>query len=107
MTFSHLALCQGFNTLEEPDSEASDLTDVLRSFWEVELLEIHEQGDEVSSSFLTGVRFVQSRYEVEFPWLRSKSDVPNHFNLCFNRLKYLQQRLIKQPEIPEKMLKPK
>ena len=42
---------------------------------------------------------MQGRYEVGLPWIRSKSDIPDHFNLCYNRLRYLQRRLIKQPEI--------
>ena len=42
---------------------------------------------------------MQGRYEVGLPWIRSKSDVVDHFNLCYNRLKYLWGRLIKQPGI--------
>ena len=36
---------------------------------------------------------------VGFPWVRNKGDVPDHFNLCYNWLKYLQRQLIKQPKI--------
>ena len=42
---------------------------------------------------------MQGRYEVGLPWIRSKSDILDHFNLCYNRLRYLQRRLIKQSEI--------
>ena len=99
-TFSHLAVCQGFNELEPSTNELSGLNDILKSFWELESLGIYDtQYYKEPVSFLDGVTFVQGRYEVGLPWIRSKSDIPDHFNLCYNRLRYLQRRLIKQPEI--------
>jgi len=49
--------------------------------------------------FLISVKFTQGRYKVNLPWLRDKSEVPDHYNLCFNRLKTLQRRLAKEPDI--------
>ena len=73
----------------------------MKSFWEIESVGIKE-GDNLESSselFLSNVRFVEGRYEVGLPWLKEKSEVPQHYNLCFNRLKHLQRRLIKDPSL--------
>ena len=51
--------------------------------------------------FLTNVKFLHERYEVGLPWLRERSEVSDHYNLCFNQLKFLQRRLIKEPGIHE------
>ena len=47
------------------------------------------------------MRFHNGRHEVGLPWLREKSEAPQHYNLCFNRLKHLQMRLIKDPTLLE------
>ena len=95
LTFSHLAVCQGFNELEPSTNELSGLNNILKSFWELESLGINDtQYCKEPVSFLDGVTFVQGRYKVGLPWIRSKSDIPDHFNLCYNRLRYLQRCLI-------------
>jgi len=45
------------------------------------------------------VKFHEGRYEVGLPWLREKDEVPEHYNVCFNRLKHLQRRLIKDANL--------
>ena len=83
-----------------PPMNSVALMTFLKSFWELESLGIYDaQYCKEPVSFFDGVTFVQGRYEVGLPWIRSKSDIPDHFNLCYNRLRYLQRRLIKQPEI--------
>ena len=97
-TVTHLSLCRLPDTVAP---EVDGLTDILKSFWETESLGIKEEpvdSETSTESFLTNVRFVNERYEVGLPWLRERSEVPAHYNLCFNRLKYLQRRLIKEPD---------
>ena len=99
-TIAHLSLCKLSSTLG-PDPDGDALADVLKSFWEIESIGIHEEPNEPELKgelFLTNVNFTQGRYEVDLPWLREKCEVPDHYNLCFNRLKYL-RRLIKEPDI--------
>ena len=77
--------------------ESSSLDVALRSFWELESLGINDvQVYEEPLPFLDSVTFVQDRYEIGLPWIRSKSDGVDHFNLCYNHLKYLRRCLIKQ-----------
>jgi len=45
------------------------------------------------------VKFTNQQYEVGLPCLRDKGEVPDHYDLCFNRPKSLQRRLIKEPDI--------
>ena len=99
---TQLSLCKLLSTPDLPDCNGDGLTSVLRSFWEVESIGINEEpGDNELSEqlFLTSVKFTQGRYEVGLPWLKDKCEVPDHYDLCFNRLKSLQRRLIKEPDI--------
>ena len=98
-TVTHLSLCRLPDTVAP---EVDGLTDILKSFWETKSLGIKEEpvdSETNTEPFLTNVRFVKERYEVGLPWLRERNEVPTHYNLCFNRLKYLQRRLIKEPDI--------
>ena len=45
------------------------------------------------------VRFAHEWYEVGLLWFKENSEMPDHYNLCFNWLRYLQGRLIKEPGI--------
>ena len=94
ITVTHLSLCNLPGTLVQPDLAGDGLTDILKSFWETESLGIKEEPIESKMNpepFLTKVRFLHDRYEVGLPWLRERSEVSDHYNLCFNRLKYLQR----------------
>ena len=49
--------------------------------------------------FLRSVQYKNGHYEVSLLWRRDCSELSNHFNISYNRLKYLHQRLLKRPEI--------
>ena len=101
-TITHLALCKFPGTVRTPDTDEYGLTDILKSFWEIESMGIKEGPNDSETNpelFLTNVKFAHGRYEVGLPWLRERSEVTDHYNLCFNRLKCLQRRLIKEPDM--------
>ena len=78
------------------------LTGMLRQFWDTETIGIRDVPEgEKSTTFIPDINFDGARYEVKLPWKEecSGDNVPTHFNLCFNRLKYLQQKLLKKPSI--------
>jgi len=99
---TQLSLCKLFSASGPLNCDGDGLTNVLRSFWEVVSIGITGEPTDTglrAKLFLTNVKFIHGRYQVGLPWLRDKSDVPDHYNLCFNRLKALQRRLVKEPDI--------
>ena len=99
---TQLSLCRLLVTPDPPNCDGGGITNILRSFWEVESIGIIEEPSNAElceELFLTSVRFSQWWYEVDLPWLRDTCEVPDHCNLCFNWLKCLQRRLIKEPDI--------
>ena len=52
-----------------------------------------------SSVFNESVRFNDERYEVDLPWKDEMPRVPSDYNLCIKRLKFLQRKLLGQPEL--------
>ena len=83
-------------------SDHEELTTVLRKFWDTEALGIQETSNETTENdqaFLKDVKYKEGHYEVSLPWIRDYSELPCHYNLSFNRLKYLQFRLLRRPEL--------
>ena len=75
---------------------------MLKRFWDNEsigILDIPEV--EQFNHFPPEIQFNNARYEVRLLWKEGypSSDILNHFHLCFNCLKYLQQRLLKTPDV--------
>ena len=71
-------------------------------FWENKFIRILDTSEgEQFSEFLQEIQFNGARYEIRLPWMEGypSSDIPNHFHLCFNHLKYLLQRLLKNPNV--------
>ena len=52
--------------------------------------------------FLEGLQFKHCRYEVCLPWRNCELAIPDHFNLCLNRLCLLRTQLLKSPEFLDK-----
>jgi len=77
------------------------LKTVLELFWETETIGIKEPSDteSIDDSFFRDIQFVDNQYEVSFPWNRDQRQVPDHFDLCRNRLRHLQRRLKSQPTV--------
>ena len=83
------------------DSNGCDrLTDLLHQFWQTEAIGIQEDcatEPMISEEFLKDIKYKENHYEVSLPWKRDYSDLSNHYNLSYNRLKYLQRRLLRNP----------
>ena len=75
------------------------IQEVLRKFWEVESIGIVETSHKSTENFLSHIQFQDGRYEVSLPWQEGHFDLPTHYSLSLNQLRYLQHRLIKDPEL--------
>ena len=84
-------------------SKNDHLIQMLKRFWDNEAVGIHEMTEEGERpiQFLPEIQFNGTQYEVRLPWKEGypSSDIPDHFRLCFNHLKYLQLRLLKTPDV--------
>ena len=70
----------------------------IEKFWETESVGIKESpGQDVEEFFNINVSCARNRYEVNLPWKEERPT--DHYNLSYNRLKSLQRRLIKEPEL--------
>ena len=86
-----------------------DLKSTLKQFGETESIGIREPEDpsvtQLSDSFLKNIKYEGNRYEVSLPWKEETDcnllDVPTDYNYCYNRLKSLQHKLRKEPELLE------
>jgi hypothetical protein len=82
-----------------------ELKSTLKQFWETESIGIREPEDssinQLSKSFLKNIKYEDHRYEVSLPWKEEQMDVPTDYNYCYNRLKSLQYKLRKEPELLE------
>ena len=98
ITSSHLII-QGLDGQPEGDSE--QLVMVLKDFWKTEAIGITDncQNATEDEHFLEEIKFLSGRYEVKLPWKMQVIDIPNQYDLSLNRLKFLQRRLMKNPEI--------
>ena len=76
------------------------MTNSLKRFWETETLRTDNVEPEVlGNDFLRGIEFIDGHYQIPLPWKRDIADIPDRFSLSFNRLKLLQCRLLKRPEL--------
>ena len=75
----------------------------LKRFWDLEAIgiesELKTKDITLDLEFLKNIQYRDNHYEVSLPWRRDCSDIADHYNLFSNRLGYLQQRLLKKPEI--------
>ena len=84
-----------------------ELKSTPKQFWETESIGIREPEDpsvtQLSDSFLKNINDEGNRYEVSLPWKEETDcnllDVPTDYNYCYNRLKSLQHKLRKEPEL--------
>ena len=60
---------------------------------------LDEKHEHQSPMFLQTISFNNNQYEVGLPWKEGHPDVPNHFNVCVNRLRLLHRRLLGTPEL--------
>ena len=100
-TVANLIISGNSNGLSEPAQD--HLVDTLKQFWETESIGIKEETPYKQSSdgFNENVSFNGERYEVNLPWLENRPEISSDFELCVNRLKSLQRRMLKEPELIE------
>ena len=83
------------------DHTQDPLIDTLKQFWETESIGIKGEleCEQSSDCFNGNVRFNGERYEVELPWKENRPVISSDYDLCVDRLKSLQRRLLKDPEL--------
>ena len=84
-------------------TQNDELKSTLKRFWETESIGIRERedphNDQLPEQFLKNIRYKDNRYEVTLPWKEDPINVATDYNHCYNRLKSLQYKLKKQPEL--------
>ena len=77
------------------------LVDTLKQFWETESIGIKEVSEitESHDGFNEQVRFNGQCYEALLPWHDNHPAISSDYELCVNRLKSLQRKLLKEPEL--------
>ena len=99
-THSHVIINGDLN-----DSLSSNQNDILYSmlhhFWNTESIGILDDDDNTTPTFLNQLQFKKprSRYEVGLPWKEDHPEIPDHYALCLNRLRFLHRKLLKSPEL--------
>ena len=85
------------------DHKNSDhIVSTLKKFWETDSIGIVDsQNSEppIDTPFVEQILFVDGQYEVSLPWKEEFLEVSNHYQLSLNRLRHLQRRCLKSPEI--------
>lgn len=80
-----------------PTEESLD--DGLRRFWELESLGIVGNEPSVYEKFVQQINFDGQRYTVALPWKENHLLLPDHFDLCHQRLIGLLRRLKQNPPL--------
>ena len=99
-TVTNLIIAGNSNSLF--DNTQNPLIDTLKQFWETESIGIKDVSEITRSpdGFNEQVRFNRQRYEVLLPWRDNHPAIANDYELyCVNRLKSLQRKLLKRPEL--------
>ena len=98
----HSSTCVVTTHTLQVDSQLADstqLTEQLRSFWELESLGIHEEEKTLYDDFATTVSFQDGHYKVPLPWKEFHEPLADNYLLCVKRLKGLLRRLRHEPEV--------
>ena len=83
------------------DHSQDPLVDSLRQFWETESIGTKEESESTGSvdCFEENVCFNGQRYEVQLPWKENHPTMSSDYELCVQRLRRLQLRLLREPEL--------
>ena len=96
-TYTHLILAKSSMTTIP---EVSDpVQDIIRKFWDTESIGIVKTEPEMMKELLENIQFCGNHYEVSLPWKEGKFDLPNHFSISVNRLRHLQSKLLRDPDL--------
>ena len=96
---TNLTIAGNSNSLFDYTQDA--LVDTLKQFWETESIGIKEVSEITKShnGFNEQVCFNGQRYEVPLPRRDNHPAISSDYELCVNRLKSLQRKLLKEPEL--------
>ena len=83
-------------------TESTQLTEQLRSFWELESLGILDEEKTLYDEFTGTVTFHEGRYKVPLPWKDFHEPLPDNYHLCVKRLRGLLRRLSHEPDVLER-----
>ena len=95
-TCAHLILTNEPNCIPEVQDP---IQEVLRKFWETESIGIVEANCKSTKKFLSHIQFREGTYEVALPWQEGHFELLIHNSLSLTQLRYLQHRLIKDPDL--------
>ena len=76
-----------------------NLDDHLSQFWDLESLGIARDEPSVHHKFVQQIQFNGQRYEVKLPWKDYHPPLPDHYQLCHQRLTNLLKRLRRTPRL--------
>ena len=81
--------------------ENDELISNLERFWETESIGVRETKEDVSppKEEFVSVKHDGERYEIELPWKNDCFPIPDNYNLCYNQLISIHDRLNKTPEV--------
>ena len=101
ITISNLAITGEFDHYY---NETDQLENTLRKFWDTEAIGIKDEVkdsdvDATDEPFLRKLVYDGKQYEVGLPWKENVTEMSDHYNLCFNRLKSMQRKLRDKPEL--------
>lgn len=98
-TVTNLTIAGNSNSLF--DYAQDTLVDTLKQFWETESIGISKVSEITKShdGFNEQVCFNGHRYEVPLHWRDNHPAISSDHELCVNRLKSLQRKLLKEPEL--------
>ena len=96
-TCTHLILATS-NVTSIPEVQ-DPVQDMLRKFWDTESIGIVDTEQEMTNEFSNHIQFHENYYEVSLPWKEGHCDLPNHFSLSLNRLRHLQHKLLRNPDL--------
>ena len=91
-------ICDNLSNYNEQNDE---LVSTMKAFWETESIGISNTEDEISEpkNFIRDIQFRDNRYEVSLPWKQERLPLSTNYLQSFNRLKSLENRLKKEPEL--------
>ena len=93
-TYTHLILAKSSMTTIP---EVSDpVQDIIRNTKSIGIVETEP---EMMKELLENIQFCGNHYEVSLPWKEGKFDLPNHFSISVNRLRHLQSKLLRDPDL--------
>ena len=100
----HTSSCTVTTHLLQADSqptcaETAQLSEQLRSFWELESLGIMEEEKTLYDEFAATIRFQDGHYKVPLPWKEFHEPLGDNYQLCEKRLRGLLKRLRHEPEV--------